>query len=493
MIIDDTDSEPKKSPTLRSEDLETGALNPPPYTPSPVFAGTSDEKSLPTPPHSPPPSSGDPGLVPSNLPPPCNHLLQRRSNDSIKGVWQVDTAMSIPDALLVPPEEFDGVWNEMDQKARKERKKLEKKGKRRSDDTHQSPNVGIRPNLMLQSKNGSISAEVHVVPSDGVPRPTLVVVEGHNGSVVLEMKTYGPQPLRVFATSQNGSVRVRLPHTFEGAVIASTKNGSLKLSDAIKSKMTTFSAADTLRGYIGDWQTDGFGVATPAPSPNPNDDPPLPNFASDPFASWSGPLVHIASHNGTVHLSYSNETPAATEGGFSGFFRGFMNDLFGGGGEAGAGQATRGASGSGPRFPWGQGAPWGNDKHPWGNDKHPWGNDKFPWGNDKFPWGSGPPWAPTGQRQWSNPDCSYSGPFGRSGGSCVRGAGAFGRGCGPFNHGDRGWRPSTQQRDFGGGRVGSPRIRPGERPEEKAPIPGMNEGDLDPYGFPKDKKEPPPM
>lgn len=26
MIIDDTDSEPKKSPTLRSEDLETGAL-----------------------------------------------------------------------------------------------------------------------------------------------------------------------------------------------------------------------------------------------------------------------------------------------------------------------------------------------------------------------------------------------------------------------------------------------------------------------------------
>lgn len=95
--------------------------------------------------------------------------------------------MSIPDALLVPPEEFDGVWNEMDQKARKERKKLEKKGKRRSDDTHQSPNVGIRPNLMLQSKNGSISAEVHVVPSDGVPRPTLVVVEGHNGSVVLEM------------------------------------------------------------------------------------------------------------------------------------------------------------------------------------------------------------------------------------------------------------------------------------------------------------------
>jgi hypothetical protein len=138
---------------------------------------------------------GDPGPAPpADLPPACNHLLQRRSNDSIKGVWHIDTALSIPDGLLAPVEDFDGLWNDVDQKARKERKKLEKKGKLRSEDNTSNPNA-VRPNLMLQSKNGSISAEVHVVSSDGVARPGLIVMEGHNGSVVLEVVSQAHFPI----------------------------------------------------------------------------------------------------------------------------------------------------------------------------------------------------------------------------------------------------------------------------------------------------------
>src|SRR4051794_39568951 len=94
--------------------------------------------------------------------------------------------------------------------------------------------------------------------------------------------------------------------------------------------MTTFSAADTSRGYIGDWQAAGFGT-DPNTSTNPNADPPLPSFA-DPFSTWTGPLVHVHSHNGTVHLSYSDEDAQAreSEGGFSSALKDFMTGLFGG-------------------------------------------------------------------------------------------------------------------------------------------------------------------
>ncbi|CAE6476724.1 unnamed protein product [Rhizoctonia solani] len=315
MILDGSDSVSKPATTVRSEGSEADPQSPPPYSPSSKFTNSGDLKPLPTPPQSPPASTaGDPDRLPQGLPPPCNHLIQRRTNDSIKGTWHVDPAMPIPDALLAPIEEFDGSWNEVDQKTRKERKKLEKKGKRRSESLPTSANA-IRPNLMLSSNNGSIDAKVHVISSDGQPRTGLIVAEGRNGSVVLDIKTYTPYPLRIYALSENGSVRVRVPSTFEGAVLVTSKHGSIKISDPIKSRMTTFSGvSDTTRAFIGDWQAAGFGTSGSIPPTNPNEDPPLPTTPSDPFLSWSGPLIHIASRNGSVHLSYSEETRNDEEG-----------------------------------------------------------------------------------------------------------------------------------------------------------------------------------
>lgn len=121
--------------------------------------------------------------------------------------------MAIPEVLLAGVEEFDGVWNESDQKARKERKKLEKKGKRRSEDSAvPSAMREIRPNLMLQSKNGSISADVHVVSSDGEVRPALIVVEGHNGSVNLEVVSSSCS-LRRFHTNGIAIAHLRIATT----------------------------------------------------------------------------------------------------------------------------------------------------------------------------------------------------------------------------------------------------------------------------------------
>ncbi|CAE6487028.1 unnamed protein product [Rhizoctonia solani] len=452
MILDGSESgDSKTTQTVRSEGSEADPQSPPPYTPNSGFTKSGDHKPLPTPPAS---LTGDSEpRLPQGLPPPCNYLIQRRSNDSIKGTWHVDTAMPVPDALIAPIQDFDGTWNEADQTARKERKKLEKKGKGRSDNLP-TPTNGIRPNLMLSSHNGSVDAKVHVIASDDQLRTGLIVTETRNGSIVLDIKTYSIHPLRIYALSENGSVRVRIPSTFEGAVVASTKYGSTKISDPIKSRMTTFSGvADTTRAFIGDWQAAG----TP----------------SDPFLSWSGPLIHIASRNGSVHLSYSeagseeagNEEDA---GGFSSSFRGFMSGLFGGSGETRerSGPASgEGPSGSG-KFPWGDGAPWGNGA----------------------PWG--PPMGPPG------PFGRGGGPFSHDGGPSARGGSPFGRGrgfsrrgSGPFAPGGRG--RGFSRRGFGGSSSGCSR-----RSGSEGNTPHDSEGQVwdgenverDSHGFPKDKK-----
>ncbi|CAE6356682.1 unnamed protein product [Rhizoctonia solani] len=473
MILEGSESNNSKTAqSVRSEGSEADPQSPPPYSPSSAFTNLSDHKPLPTPPAS---STGDYGpRLPQGLPPPCNHLVQRRSNDSIKGTWHVDPAMPIPDALLAPIEDFDGTWNEADQKARKERKKLEKKGKRRSETPPTSTNE-TRPNLMLSSTNGSVDAKVHVISSDDQPRTGLIVTETRNGSIVLDIKTCTPHPLRIYALSENGSVRVRVPSTFEGAVVVTSKHGSIKISDPIKSRMTTFSGvSDTTRAFIGDWQSVGFGAVPSSSSSSPNDDPPLPTTPSDPFLSWSGPLIHIASRNGSIHLAYSDEARNEDEaGGFSSGFKGFMSGLFGGGGETRerSGPAGgEGPSGSG-RFPWGDGAPWGSDKYPWGNGA--------PWGDTKFPWGNGAPWAPP---------MGPPGPFGRGGGPFVRGAGpfarggSFGRGCGSSRRGGSGGYPSGCSR-----RSGSEGNSSHDNDEQ---VQDGNNVHMDPYGFPKDRKDP---
>ncbi|KAJ1300503.1 hypothetical protein OPQ81_005316 [Rhizoctonia solani] len=460
MILDGSENgDSKITQTIRSESTEADPQTPPPYTPSPRFTNSGDQKPLPTPPHSPPESSTsdyEPRL-PQGLPPPCNHLIQRRSNDSIKGTWHVDPAMSIPDALLASFEDFNGIWNEADQKAQKERKKLEKKGKGRAENRPLSPNA-IRPNLMLSSSNGSIDAKVHVIPSDGQPRTGLIIAESRNGSIVLDIKTYTPHPLRIYAISENGSVHVRVPDAFEGAVILTSKYGSTKISDPIKSRMTTFSGvSDTTRAFIGDWQGAGFGATTSSSSTNPNDDPPLPTTLSDPFLSWSGPSIHIASRNGSVHLSYYEEVGGDERGiGLSSAFKEFMSGLFRAGGRIQEKGGCAGPSGTGGSFPWGNGPPWGDAKYPWGNVA---------------------PWVHPGITPVNPP-------------------GPFGRGSGPFAHGSpfgRGFR-SHIRGGFGGYSSGCSR-RNGS--EEHTPHDGEKQirdedgVERDPYGFPKDKKGPP--
>ncbi|CAE6476732.1 unnamed protein product [Rhizoctonia solani] len=260
---------------------------------------------------------------------PCNFLAEQKKNSSLKGVWNLDTGLPVPESLRAPISEFYGFWNEMDKKSQKARERERKKheggrwGRKKSAEPYQPPklaNEGVRPNLMLSSKDGGVQAEVNVLASDGVPRVATIVAESNDGSVKLTVNGSPDQSLRTFAISMDGSVRVRVPPTFEGAIWMTTEDGSTHISDGIKPRLTTFSmSGKTARCYLGDWQSTQFGhnkASTLSHSPEPE----------DPFKSWDGPLVHIYSRDGSVHLAYTGEDTSST---FSKAMRSIYNGIVG--------------------------------------------------------------------------------------------------------------------------------------------------------------------
>ncbi|KAG8701574.1 hypothetical protein FRC11_012054, partial [Ceratobasidium sp. 423] len=297
--------------------------SPPPY--SATVASSSDpyqgrsHSSQPT-------GSGTNPSVRPNLPPRCNHFLDRKTFSGVSGTWHVDTALEIPERLLLPIPKFDGHWNREAQRTRKTRADESRKRQERSDSKRDPPlpPAEIRPNLMLATTNGAISGDIHVMSSDGLVRQTTLVAEGFNGSVTLKIHASLGQPLRVFASTTNGSIGVKIPSSFEGAVMMSTTWGSVIISEPVKAKLTTFSStSNTSRGFIGDWQARGFGAAASSSQ-------------DDPFATWTGPLVEIASTNGSVSLSYTEEgVISACLDQFTKAIQGFKDSWFGTGGQVG--------------------------------------------------------------------------------------------------------------------------------------------------------------
>ncbi|KAF8597977.1 hypothetical protein BDV93DRAFT_527042 [Ceratobasidium sp. AG-I] len=395
MIIPGSQKSDSVVPTIRSEDSNVGPNNappsPPPYSTTVVSSDNLDGSSNHRPSMSLPPSSSIPsGSMPNpnappapreNLPPRCNHLVERKSNNSISGTWHVDTALAIPERLLPPIADFDGTWNVDAQKARKEREKEMKKREREKGRKSSvglpplAPLVEVRPNLMLGATNGSVKGDVHVVSSDGAIRPATIVAQATNGSINLAANASPEQPLRIFAGSTNGSVNVRVPPSFEGAIMMTATWGSIKISDGIKPKLTTFSSnPNTSRCFIGDWQAVGFG-STPDPRPASDSGPPvvtLPETA-DPFTSWTGPLIHLTSTS-SVSLSFLGEEEPPTPP--SGFWN-FVSGLFGGSGSGSGGCGSDGRSCDDGQAPQASGPPgagpnqgcemWSGDiKHPSG-------------------------------------------------------------------------------------------------------------------------------
>ncbi|CEL53484.1 hypothetical protein RSOLAG1IB_11416 [Rhizoctonia solani AG-1 IB] len=268
----------------------------------------------------------------TNLPPRCNHLIDRKTFSSVSGTWHVDTALEIPERLLPHITEFDGRWNREAQQTRKSRVEVLRRRQGQSSSlrgTPPPPLIETCPNLMLGTTNGAITGDIHVVSSDHLVRQATLVAEGCNGSINLRIHAPPDLPLRVFASSTNGAVNIKVPSSFEGAVTMSTSWGNVSVSESIKAKFMAFSSgSNTCRGFIGDWRAQGFGTPT-----SPTDNLPLRSHR-DLFAAWTGPLIDLSSTNGTVHLSYIEEdvTFAYAEH-FKRAMQGVTSGWFGGAGQ----------------------------------------------------------------------------------------------------------------------------------------------------------------
>ena len=63
-------------------------------------------------------------------------------------------------------------------------------------------------------------------------------------------------PVKIEASSKNGSVHIYIPRTFRGPMQLSTANGSIRLSDAVKMQTHVFSdLRGVQRGFLGAFDT----------------------------------------------------------------------------------------------------------------------------------------------------------------------------------------------------------------------------------------------
>ena len=83
---------------------------------------------------------------------PSNFVNLNRANESIRGSWLIDPSLSIPSSFLPPP-----------------------------------PTEGARSNLILESKNGAIDADIYLLPTSHSNKNTskfiIIHTQSNNGSV----------------------------------------------------------------------------------------------------------------------------------------------------------------------------------------------------------------------------------------------------------------------------------------------------------------------
>jgi hypothetical protein len=107
--------------------------------------------------------------------------------------------------------------------------------------------------------------------------------------------------------SKNGSVEVYLPRSFVGPFTLTTRNGSLKRSDAVTATSTLFYEANgTQRGFIGDHAATDWGA--------------------DPDG-WLGDALVLESANGSCRIYYVDELDSP-ETSSTGKGKGFFSKLF---------------------------------------------------------------------------------------------------------------------------------------------------------------------
>lgn len=188
-----------------------------------------------------------------------------------------------------------------------------------------------RKNCYLFSRNGSVEAEItllekrSVIPRDVKRKKRTVLVAGsQNGHVAVRVvspssnhqrsNTYShplsrqrrindptsptPTPFQLGAASKNGQVKITIPRDFEGPLTLTTHNGSIKISDEIRQRISTDNHGNgTRRCFVGDVSLYVDGE------------------------EWAGDVLNAESHNGSVYVNFVDDSPVgAVEGKGKGIF-----------------------------------------------------------------------------------------------------------------------------------------------------------------------------
>ncbi|KLO16663.1 hypothetical protein SCHPADRAFT_202760 [Schizopora paradoxa] len=157
------------------------------------------------------------------------------------------------------------------------------------------PENAPRPHLKLESRDGSINANVWLVHSEQGRVDTSACPEKEkaifdigtkDGSVIVKLHSLTEQKVSMRVWSKDGRITVYIPSSFVGPVNIYTGDGAIIPSAGVSKRLSTFAQHNkTQRSFLGDFKSAGYSDA----------------------ASWNGSSLDILTKDGRVQLFYVEE------------------------------------------------------------------------------------------------------------------------------------------------------------------------------------------
>jgi len=214
-----------------------------------------------------PPPYAEPEASSSNIAPPSfvkpsNFVTVSRLNGSINSTYVIDPSLRIPLSLLpaLPSGET----------------------------SHR--------NLDLQSKNGSVQADISLPSVEAHGKRVTIYMKSWNGRVEATIHRPFPAPaVHLTASSLNGRINISLPRSFHGLIVARTLNGSIKFTPALTYQQTLFSEmSGTHKCFIGD----------------------VTGYMEKDGHEWEGDEVIVDTKNGSVKFQFDDDVAETPVKGF---------------------------------------------------------------------------------------------------------------------------------------------------------------------------------
>ncbi|KAJ7624301.1 hypothetical protein DFH06DRAFT_1059151 [Mycena polygramma] len=182
---------------------------------------------------------------------PINFLSLSRPQGSIKGAYFIDPRIQIPQSLLPP---FT------------------------ADETE-----ATRRNVDLHTNHGSIKVDLSLVGDGEDKRKVDILLRSERKGIKARLHAAdGTRPSVRLKAQSRDSIALQIPRSFRGPVTVRTRKGTVRVSDALATDLTTFNEVnDTRRCFIGDFS----------------------DWIADPEA-WTGDEIEVESTHGKLKLQY---------------------------------------------------------------------------------------------------------------------------------------------------------------------------------------------